>query len=524
MEPLSNPLSEALTAFNTAQDYFLKRQYDAAEDQIALYKKSINYEQFNRTDNRIEIKELLVSVVIVSYKGNQGLLECLEALNSQTDERFEVILVNNGANESVEDELDQKPLLHIRCPQNMILSEGRNIGSYFAKGKYLAFLDDDAIVSKDYIESIIRAFTKYRIAGFRGKVLPKKHEERHQGINHYNLGDRIIPFMINTEGNSAFRKNIYQEFGGMHPLLFGHEGWEISSKIVKKYGTPSLIYWPETVVYHDYSDTDQKSDRKQRRHHLMHEYIQSRHGNAKKYRKSVKKQLSNSQKQEPSAKFNISSALPDSVAYVHSGEWPSNSPSTTFITYNVLGMASVFEHVYLITYGTNQTKVDTIFYEQFGVSKPSNLHIVLVNSVLQKLTNRAVYKKIQRILQNLVKKNALSAIITRRSTLLRYLWPVADRSHVPLLFESHDFFADLSRRHDIDYKRKKRAQILERNYIPIIQGVICLQPTQIDLYRSIFPHQNFFLARTGIWQIIPPGNAKRKYLTYIGSLDRHKGI
>ena len=281
---------EALLYFKQAIDYFKIRQFKKAEKLMYLYRSNINYNLFEKTDNR-KLKQPLVSVIIVAYKINQLLLDCLYSLFYQTEKKFEIIVVDNGGNVSIQEKIKTLNILYINNPQNLILSEGRNIGVHFSKGEIVAFLDDDALASDNYISSIIEAFTTYKIIALRGKVLPKTKNINNVSISHYNLGDLPIPAIINTEGNSAFKKSIFLEMNGMNPLLFGHERMELSFRITRKYGRFVLIYNPETIVFHDYASGEDKLKTKSERSALMDSYIRKQFSRVRKYRKQMEKFL-----------------------------------------------------------------------------------------------------------------------------------------------------------------------------------------------------------------------------------------
>ena len=231
---------------------------------------------------------LKVSVIIVSYKSRADLISLIEALQKQTCQNFEIIVVDNGGNETVWRRLHTFELLHIQCPTNFILSEGRNIGVHFARGQYISFLDDDALVPEDYICSIMEGFEKFpKIVGFRGKVLEKRSHKNNLFAGHYDLGNKPIIHYCNTEGNSAFRKKAYVAEGGMNPLLFGEEGTELSARLSKTHGIKSMIYWPKTIIFHDYAITDNKMEIKEIRHERMRRYINEYLKHVAKYRKRI---------------------------------------------------------------------------------------------------------------------------------------------------------------------------------------------------------------------------------------------
>ncbi|MCD4693485.1 MAG: glycosyltransferase [Calditrichales bacterium] len=140
--------------------------------------------------------------------------------------------------------------------------------------------------------------------------------------------------------------------------------------------------------------------------------------------------------------------------------------------------------------------------------------------------NKTYYDKVYRILKKEIGKNNISSVISRNTTFLPYLAKIKEKFMIPTFFETHDFYADLSIRSDLSQKkknRKRKYEKIERKYIPQISGVICLQNAQKKLYQKIFKKQNIYVARTGITKL-HHSSENRYFLTYIGSLDPHKGV
>ena len=269
---------KAIKWFKRAIEDFNSEKFSHAEKSIAKYKRQIDYNLFEKHDNRDTQKTPKVSVIIVAYNTNELLLACLASLYKNKTSEYEVIVVDNGSNDLVKDSLTNLSLLYIKCPHNLILSEGRNVGVYFAKGKIVAFLDDDALVPENYVDTIIEAFETYEIHGFRGKVLPKTKSKNNEIANHYNLGELPFPHVCDTEGNSAFLKESYQAVKGMDPLLFGGEGLDLSYRLFQKFNLFTVIYWNKTIIYHDYAITDEKLITKTKRHKLMNGYLSIKSG------------------------------------------------------------------------------------------------------------------------------------------------------------------------------------------------------------------------------------------------------
>lgn len=101
-----------------------------------------------------------ISVIIPTYKPGDYIIQCINSMESQTldHELFEVLLVLNGKDDDSSDFLSgvasNYSNLNIRIieTEEKGVSNARNIGLDKANGKYIAFIDDDDWVSKDYLK------------------------------------------------------------------------------------------------------------------------------------------------------------------------------------------------------------------------------------------------------------------------------------------------------------------------------------------------------------------------------------
>jgi len=257
-------------------DLLKERRFAEAQAESCRYRERVNYDALDRTDNRTEASPK-VSVVIVAYKINAGLIQCLDSIAASQNPPHEIIVVDNGGNEAIHAELARRPILHVRVGFNVILAEGRNIGVHFARSNYAVFIDDDAIAAPGYLTAAVEGFESFDVHAFRGKVLPKSDHPHNGKARHYNLGDLPFPADIDTEGNSAFRIDTWRQLEGQDPLLFGGEGVELSRRIGQLHGDFALMYWPFMVIQHDYAVTDNKLETKSSRHVLMREYSVFKH-------------------------------------------------------------------------------------------------------------------------------------------------------------------------------------------------------------------------------------------------------
>jgi len=210
------------------------------------------------------------------------------------------------------------------------------------------------------------------------------------------------------------------------------------------------------------------------------------------------------------------------VAYIHTGLWPSKSPSMTFASMTVKALSDQVEECHFFIRRNSKKKSNIIFNEYFDINKPDNLFVHQIEGIHIIRTNKLFFRKVDKAIKKLLTENNLDLIISRSTTFLPYLAEYSKKYNVPSYYESHDFFADLSIRDDVRNKLKQSK--LENKYIPLISGIICLQENQKKIYTNQFSGKNIFVARTGIHQIKKNKESKRKYLGYIGSLDKHKGV
>ncbi len=97
-----------------------------------------------------------VSVVIVTFEGRKWLEPCLSAVLAQAGPSFEVILVDNASTD------DSAALVREHFPAVRVLSlernlgfaGGNNAGAALAAGRFLAFLNNDTVVTPGWLKAL----------------------------------------------------------------------------------------------------------------------------------------------------------------------------------------------------------------------------------------------------------------------------------------------------------------------------------------------------------------------------------
>ena len=125
----------------------------------------------NRQREPITEKIPLVSVIIPMYNAAKFIPQTLESLLYQTMKNFEVVVIDDcSTDNSVEVVESFKPkfagggVLHvIKLPKNTGMpSLPRNVGINFARGKYIAFLDNDDFFTKTALEELSTIAEEYK--------------------------------------------------------------------------------------------------------------------------------------------------------------------------------------------------------------------------------------------------------------------------------------------------------------------------------------------------------------------------
>lgn len=211
------------------------------------------------------------------------------------------------------------------------------------------------------------------------------------------------------------------------------------------------------------------------------------------------------------------------IAYVHNGFWPSQSPCFTFTTMTALALSGQTEKTYFFIRKNAPESPDQVLWKNFSLSLPPNLNIYPISSSRILKAHNFYYQKVYKSLKTLIGEKQLSAVFSRNTTFLPYLIKLKERFGLPVYFESHDFFADLAIRDDVDTKREREMR-LERKYLNRLTGLICLHNTQKEIYQKFFPDLKIIVAGTGLLPAPDEPNSVKKHLGYIGSLDKHKGV
>jgi glycosyltransferase involved in cell wall biosynthesis len=224
------------------------------------------------TEHRTFNFEPRTSVIICVYT-EERLLDIKEAVNSVTDQTRipDEIVVSVDHNPSLAEILHRELPPSVKIVRNdgiRGLSETRNVGILASSGDIVAFIDDDAVAEKDWLEYLIAPFKDEKVVAVGGKAVPLWlngsrpswfPEELDWIVGCTYKGLPVKDGQIrNVPGcNMAFRRNVFDKAGFWHlgigsigQKLKGGEEAELCLRIKTRI-SPALIMWqPESIIRH----------------------------------------------------------------------------------------------------------------------------------------------------------------------------------------------------------------------------------------------------------------------------------
>ena len=213
-----------------------------------------------------------VSIIVLNYNSKHWLKNCLESLAklNYPRDRYEVIVADNASTDgSIEFLRECFPWVKVvRFNRNLGFSEGNNRAVRYAKGKYIAFLNPDTEVDKDWLIELIKVMEEHpELASCGGKVLFLKKKDVIQNAGHkitligipYPVGycekdkgqyDRARYTLAASGCAMLVRRDAFEKVGGFDSdyFLYVEEGdlglrfWLYGYKV---------MYVPKAIAYHE---------------------------------------------------------------------------------------------------------------------------------------------------------------------------------------------------------------------------------------------------------------------------------
>ena len=223
----------------------------------------------------------VVSVVVATHDRTESLKYTLESLLEQDYPNYEIILVDNAPSSTAtynywqETHAEKTQVRYVR-EDYPGLAVAHNRGLLEVGAPFVAFIDDDVLVDKQWLTEIMQGFASgSNVACVTGMILPVEIETQPQvwiedywglgkgfGWRIYDMNEHrpegaLYPYtagMFGSGANMAFKTSILRELGGFDPALGagsvalgGDDLAAFFNVITSGY---QLVYQPGAIVYH----------------------------------------------------------------------------------------------------------------------------------------------------------------------------------------------------------------------------------------------------------------------------------
>ncbi|HMY17953.1 MAG TPA: glycosyltransferase family 2 protein [Polyangium sp.] len=205
---------------------------------------------------RREIPNPRVTLVVVSFRAGDYLLDCLRHLRAQTaavDVPYEILVADSGGLEHLRERYGNLVDVDLRLKYGLPLNVARNAAMAYARGEFVAYIDDDGLVAPDWVEQALAIFEDPSIVAARGRIFAHKHPYYNAWVAHYDRGDEIWDEgSLSLEGNMMIRRQCYMHVGGFPDDVYGSEGLVLGFRLSKAFPGKRSVYAPKMVMLHDY--------------------------------------------------------------------------------------------------------------------------------------------------------------------------------------------------------------------------------------------------------------------------------
>lgn len=224
-----------------------------------------------------------ISVVICTHNRAQLLPQAIESIVAQhvPTSKYEIVIVDNASSDNTAQVVKEKfgHLDHVRYvfEANLGVSHARNAGWKAAQGKYVAYLDDDAIANPNWLDVMLQTFETVdpKPDGIAGKVILKWETSQPEWVTNRSTQECLAAFDPSpaprflyhnecfVEANVVFLREILEKLQGFSTTLgrqgvhaqghrrthiLSHEGVDFFWKMQQAGYT--MYYVPDMYIHH----------------------------------------------------------------------------------------------------------------------------------------------------------------------------------------------------------------------------------------------------------------------------------
>jgi len=193
------------------------------------------------------ITQPIVSVIIPTKDRPEMLAQAIQSVLNQTFTELEIIVVNDGGVDvqSVISRLNTRGnIVYKKHDRALDRSAARNTGIRAARGKYIAYLDDDDNYYPNHIETLVKFLenSEYKIA-YTDAVMEQQEKQNGE----YVTINRSVPYSLDFDKDKILvsnctpnlclmhEKSCLDEVGLFDETLSTHEDWDLIIRLSRKF-------------------------------------------------------------------------------------------------------------------------------------------------------------------------------------------------------------------------------------------------------------------------------------------------
>ncbi|MAG15614.1 hypothetical protein CMO88_00980 [Candidatus Woesearchaeota archaeon] len=170
----------------------------------------------------------VVSVILLNWNGIRYTVPCLKSLKKQSYKNFEIIVVDNGSTKdnSVEILKKTKGIKLVLNSKNLGFASGNNVGVKASSAtKYIAFLNNDTTVSRDWLKELVGVMeANPELGEAESKIYNKYYNKKYQFdyygtpthllfVSEYDFDvseKKYVPMFSTSGAAMIYRKNLVE--------------------------------------------------------------------------------------------------------------------------------------------------------------------------------------------------------------------------------------------------------------------------------------------------------------------------
>ncbi|MGF1514129.1 MAG: glycosyltransferase [Elainellaceae cyanobacterium] len=210
----------------------------------------------------------LFSIIIPTYNRPGHLSDCLQSLSqlNYPRDRFEVIVVDDGSAsplDEVVEPFNEALCINLTRQSNAGPAAARNAGARHARGKYLAFTDDDCCPEPHWLQKLEARLADSPDCIIGGQTVNMLSDNPFStmsqniisiGYDHYNSVRDQARFF--TSNNMVVPTQAFLEVGGFNTDFRTSEDRELCDRWI--HSGRRMLYDPDIVIYHAHPMTLQQ--------------------------------------------------------------------------------------------------------------------------------------------------------------------------------------------------------------------------------------------------------------------------